>query len=427
MFIDFIIDNMNEILDKLPLLYSQEDVDINIDIRYPDGTIKTITLKPIGKFYNEIYEKINGTFGYFDKRIFVDQVNGNDFNTGNGDNPLKTIKRALELIPTGGKADIVIIGDYTFRTSEIERKPFKGKHITFGSLNENDTLKVIIDNIDFNNNLSMLSVEDEASISIATNLEVSVDTTNFTDWWKDYITKDYASFIGIKNGSVSVKEHLFVIGHIPKIVCNDNTALFRCINGNVNLDLMKFANYNNSRLIQVRGSCNLSYFDPDKVGLFDTNDNFASIHWNNGILLNFIDGIVYKDGVPQNISCMQFFYNNIIVENNISDISNNTLIFKPEHQTYNLRVPQDTTINNIDCNSLFDSTNGTQMTLWGNKIATNTTISIRNLSDYIITIEHNTGSYPIITKSKQNVTLSNSDVIMLRLERVNGYYKWFEI
>ena len=67
------------------------------------------------KMYNELSD--------MEKIFYVDQINGDDSNDGSNVSPFKTLQKAIDDIPTGGLADIHIVGDYVLTSNiSIDRK-----------------------------------------------------------------------------------------------------------------------------------------------------------------------------------------------------------------------------------------------------------------------------------------------------------------
>ena len=431
MFLQNMVDNLNEFITKISQVYSQDDVEIYLNLKKEDGSVQVVNLKSIGKFYNEIYDKVGEAIYYFNRTLYVDINNGNDSNTGDGTNPLQTFKRALEITPPGAKVNIIFVGDYPIQASDYRRYMIKNQDVTLSTSNETYKINVVIDDIDFDNNRSVIGIFDGGSLTIACDVEISMDDTYWNDDWKTWVTDDYASFIGVSNGNFKVSSHLTTIGYIPKIKCNSKSALCRSINGNITFDSMRFNNQSEGQLLQLRSNASVAVYDPDRVGSYnESSDTLYSVRWNPSVLEQYIDGIVLNNGTYQNIETGAYLLPNITSTKQFTGVnSNNVYVPNLRYETHSYTGSSDIVIEKLDVSNILDTTNGTQFKLYGDKIANGIKIIIVNTSSHNITIKNNSSNtrYTIETKNKSDIILRNSEYIELRLINIYGSYVWKEI
>jgi len=62
--------------------------------------------------FTQVPIKVNGQ-DLMSRTFYVDQVNGDDSNDGSESAPFKTIQKAINSVPVGGRVDVYIIGNYT--------------------------------------------------------------------------------------------------------------------------------------------------------------------------------------------------------------------------------------------------------------------------------------------------------------------------
>ena len=88
-------DNYNDLFDSTPK-------DVQIDVKDSNGNITTKSVANRGKFKQQLWDDVGGALGQFKKTVYVDAQNGDDNNSGTYGNPFRTIKKAIESVPSGG-------------------------------------------------------------------------------------------------------------------------------------------------------------------------------------------------------------------------------------------------------------------------------------------------------------------------------------
>jgi len=91
-------------------IFDSTSKDVSIQQKDNDGNISTKTVANRGKFKQQIWDDVGGALGQFDRSFYVDDVDGDDDNDGSSSNSFKTIKKACDSIPVGGRGIIYIKG-----------------------------------------------------------------------------------------------------------------------------------------------------------------------------------------------------------------------------------------------------------------------------------------------------------------------------
>ena len=89
-----------------PDLYDSEPKNVNILQKDENGNIVTKTIANRGMFKKQLWDDVGSALGQFNRKFYVDPENGDDNNDGSSENPFKTIKKAIEATPIGGKVTI---------------------------------------------------------------------------------------------------------------------------------------------------------------------------------------------------------------------------------------------------------------------------------------------------------------------------------
>ena len=299
---------LNAIQQKMyDMYYSTTPTDIQIPQINPDGTITNVTVPNHAKIKQMIWDDVGGALGQFNKTVFVDSVNGDDTNPGTIDAPFKTVQKAVDSIPTGGRGVINIIGDYYHNTSAII---VYNKDITF-------ILKGTL-TIDYYTRLIGTTTYYEYSFISANNSSI-----------KFYLNSDYNSKIVINDvpdgvsitpysGAFKVSEQVhygnFFIQLTIKednynpIIVGNNTVLFTIsewsserpcsfnfsISGNYSGTNRSIVLKQNSKIANLRHTPSNIYINYTG-GFVDENGNSVDP-------ANYIDGIVKdSNGIPRNV------------------------------------------------------------------------------------------------------------------------------
>lgn len=128
--------NEHELLKKIRDIYYGAPQDVTLQWEDPDtGNIENLSIPSYSKLRDRFMSDVNSAMG---KTVYVDAENGSD-TSGDGTQgaPFKTIRKAIDSVPTGGKAAISLISDITVEgTISISRKYIRivgntsGKKIT---------------------------------------------------------------------------------------------------------------------------------------------------------------------------------------------------------------------------------------------------------------------------------------------------------
>ena len=84
-----------------------------IEYQYKDanGNIQTNSIANRGEIKQQLWDDVGGALGQFNRTFYIDAVNGDDNNTGTGNAPFKTLKKAVDSVPIGGYAVITLLND----------------------------------------------------------------------------------------------------------------------------------------------------------------------------------------------------------------------------------------------------------------------------------------------------------------------------
>jgi len=84
--------------------------DVHIQMLDENGNLVTKTIPNMAKWRNTIWQDAQQAMA---KTVYVDQQNGDD-NTGDGsqDRPFKSLQKAIDSVPPGGRVKIVLLNDY---------------------------------------------------------------------------------------------------------------------------------------------------------------------------------------------------------------------------------------------------------------------------------------------------------------------------
>jgi len=91
-------------------LFDSTPADVSIQVKDSSGNITTKTVANRGKFKQQLWDDVGGALGQFDRTFYIDADNGNDNNDGSSGSPFKTLAKALNSVPMGGRGTIKFIG-----------------------------------------------------------------------------------------------------------------------------------------------------------------------------------------------------------------------------------------------------------------------------------------------------------------------------
>ena len=102
------------------LHFNPNPLDVPFEYIDENGNKVTTTIKNVAGFRKKVWDDVGGALGQFNRTFYVDADNGDDNNDGSSDSPFKTIKKAVNSVPVGGKGIIKLKGDFL-----IEEEYFK--------------------------------------------------------------------------------------------------------------------------------------------------------------------------------------------------------------------------------------------------------------------------------------------------------------
>ena len=108
------------------LHYNPNPLDVPFEYIDENGKKVTTTIKNQAGFRKKVWDDVGGALGQFNRKFYVDAVNGDDNNTGDSSHPFKTIQKAVDVIPITGVGNIYLKEGQTYDCKNIN---FNFKHI----------------------------------------------------------------------------------------------------------------------------------------------------------------------------------------------------------------------------------------------------------------------------------------------------------
>ena len=183
--IDYIFESFSELIDSEPKSISMNYV-------REDGSVRNFLFKNVAQYKKELLDSLKFAQNLYEKEIYIDPEDGDDSNTGNGDEPIKTFKEALDRTANIAHTKIILAKDVTINWSDYYLYRVVQKTIRICSSPNNTDAKLIVnlDGQDYANFGSILLAEHNGVISI----ECDVDIKNEDD--------EQRWFIGLNGGKV---------------------------------------------------------------------------------------------------------------------------------------------------------------------------------------------------------------------------------
>lgn len=101
--------NSNEFINKWVDFISAPAGNITLEYYDENGNLKTATFSNRNKLVQDFIANANSVMN---KTFYVDAVNGDDNNDGSESAPFKTLQKAIDSVPVGGRVIIVLQSDY---------------------------------------------------------------------------------------------------------------------------------------------------------------------------------------------------------------------------------------------------------------------------------------------------------------------------
>jgi hypothetical protein len=113
--VDRVLSNSDEAVRALTKLATDTNP-VPIQIYDINGNLQTYEVETIPMQQQKIDSFITGAEttikGWWNRTFYVDQVNGDDSNDGSSDAPFKTLQKAFDSIPIGGKGTVILLNNY---------------------------------------------------------------------------------------------------------------------------------------------------------------------------------------------------------------------------------------------------------------------------------------------------------------------------
>ena len=94
------------------LHYNPNPLDVPFEYIDENGNKVTTTIKNVAGFRKKVWDDVGGALGQFDRVFYVDQTNGDDNNDGSSSAPFKTLSKAVNSVPFGGRGQIYLLSNY---------------------------------------------------------------------------------------------------------------------------------------------------------------------------------------------------------------------------------------------------------------------------------------------------------------------------
>jgi len=294
--------NGHELLKKIRDIYYGAPQDVTLQWEDPDtGNIENLSIPSYSKLRDRFMSDVNSAMY---KTVFVDAENGSD-ETGDGSQgaPFKTLRKAIDSIPSGGAADIYLNGHYIM-TDSISIRNKSVKLYVYGTLEVKNYSQVSHYHAGF-------ILDSNASLSIKI-LKYPGDNRNLDRKLIINPENDVGgveAFIVIESGSTFTLEMLLDYdqsGKIPVEIRNGNLIQLNPWNANTALakiGIIQYA-YNKSFSIKMHSNTN---FIINNGGVFELEyignlRKFIDENGNEIDLKTKISGVVKdSNGVPRNI------------------------------------------------------------------------------------------------------------------------------
>jgi hypothetical protein len=195
-----------------------------------DGNLRTKKVPTIPQLIEQFSQGINSQMH---KSLYVDQINGDDENgDGSPNAPFKTIKKAIDSVPTGGRGDIYVKGTNTVD----EYVGIESKFIRFFSAD--DTSKIVL-NRTASLSTNPLFVRDSTVI-----FRINVELQNTQDANARIVIKADGSSTHIAFNNLSS-------GKKSSLILGDNTSINTSLGASIYIAHTDITFGNNSYLVDI--------------------------------------------------------------------------------------------------------------------------------------------------------------------------------
>ena len=130
--LDRLIQNMSEQNRRAyQIFYDPNPQDVTLPQLDENGNLVNVTIPNRAKIKAQLWDDVGGALGQFNKVVYVDAQNGDDNNPGTADAPFKTIRKAVDSVPTGSIGVIVLKNGQTHYLPADDDIYILGKQILF--------------------------------------------------------------------------------------------------------------------------------------------------------------------------------------------------------------------------------------------------------------------------------------------------------
>jgi len=109
-----VIHNSDEFVRKWVEFISAPAGNINLEYYDQNGNLRTVSFPNRNKLVQDFIANTSRVM-FKTVTVYVDQANGDDRNDGSKSAPFKTLKKAVDSVPSGGRVIINVLGNYTIR------------------------------------------------------------------------------------------------------------------------------------------------------------------------------------------------------------------------------------------------------------------------------------------------------------------------
>jgi len=214
------------------LYFSGTPENVTVDMIDDNGNLTTSTLPNVAQFRKTVWDDVGGAIGQWNKTFYLDEVNGDDLNSGSELSPFKTIKKAVNSVPTGGTAAIRFLSDMTFKEVVYTRNTYisfelRGHKLILTDRTVND--KQLLNNFYCSNSIIEVRGDTTTDSSI-------VLPENTTDNGLDYYTKSWIT----SSGGWNSKANELHLSYTPNIIDSGDYVLISAANSNCKLSVQNY-------------------------------------------------------------------------------------------------------------------------------------------------------------------------------------------
>lgn len=92
------------------LYFDSTPQNVSVSLLDDNGNVTSKTFPNAAQFRKTVWDDVGGALGQFERKFYIDCINGADTNTGTANSPFATINKAIDTTPFGGKCTVYLMG-----------------------------------------------------------------------------------------------------------------------------------------------------------------------------------------------------------------------------------------------------------------------------------------------------------------------------